>query len=93
MHNPDTIRTTSMWATALAMTQGVTLLAVMPPGGRFARCCFLLDNTGGLALKALDDFWTGNPLVPFRTLMDARNELLDRLKRAEQAPTKAARGA
>jgi hypothetical protein len=78
-----------MWAAALALTRGTKPLEILPPGKRFARNAFLLDNSDGVALKALDDFWNANPLVPFRTLMDARNELLDRLK---QAPTEAARG-
>jgi hypothetical protein len=91
---PATIRTTAIWAAALALTQGARLLEVLPAGRHFARSAFLFDNSDGIALKALDDYWNANPLVPFRTLMDARNQLLERVKHSErEALTEAARGA
>ena len=67
-----TIYTTSLWAAALAMTRGARLLGVYVRTGQHLRNAFVLSNENGIALQAVDDWWTGDPLVHARALMSAR---------------------
>ena len=91
-HMP-TIYTTSLWAAAYAMTRGARLLGVYVRTGQHFRNAFVLSNENGIALQAVDDWWTDDPLVHARALMSARLELLNRMRKAEQASLQAMRGA
>lgn len=88
----ETYTTTSLWGTALAMARGVKLLGVLPRTPQRPRDAFILDNTGGRARKAMDDYLTGDPLVPLRQFITARTILLERMAQAHDTPQEAARG-
>jgi hypothetical protein len=91
---PDTLRTTSMWGATIALARGAKLLDILPPEGRFTRAAFLLSNEDGVALKALDEYWNADPLISFRAMMNARNQIFDLLRHRErEALTEVAQGA
>jgi hypothetical protein len=68
----------SMWGVSYAMVAGVRLLGTI--AGQNGRLGWRLDNEGGKAKHALDEWRSGEAVVNGRALIDCHNILLDDIR-------------